>query len=713
VERRAFVASEYWDLEAGLRSGAGEFKAKLARLGGRRVASGQDFDATTGKLKARDVEVLGRDAATALAKDLIDRLPWRVSKMESRPASQSPSPPFTTSTLQQEANRKLGYGAERTMRIAQRLYEGIDLGGGERVGLITYMRTDSFTLSDRALGEARDQIVSLYGEKYAHPKGPRRYKTKTRNAQEAHEAIRPTSLARRPQDVAPFLESDEARVYELIWKRTIASQMADAALERTTLEITATTADTRDAVFTASGKKILFPGFLRAYVEGSDDPGAELGDQESILPDLREGQQLDRSPGSPARVETLDPKQHVTVPPARYTEASLVKKLEEEGIGRPSTYASIISTIQGRGYVFPQGKALVPTFVAMAVTNLLRTHFTDYVDLKFTARLEEELDEIAEGGSEWIQHLRAFYRGGGSNGFARHQGLENVIAREVEKIGLPDVALGEDPATGLKLAVRIGRYGPYVARGEGGEGNVGNIPEKIAPADFRIEDALAAIAAKSEGPRVVGTDPKSGEKVFAAVGRFGPYVQLGTGEKPRRASLPKGMDPEAADLELALKLLSLPRELGADPETGTPILANIGRFGPYVQKDRDFRSLKAGDDVYTITFERALELLAEPKGARRGAAAKTVLKDLGKGPGGETIQILDGRYGPYITDGTVNATVPSTTTPTDVTMEQAMALLSAKGKSPAKARKGAAKKAAAPKKAAAKKATKKAAKKKA
>ncbi len=701
-ERQAFVTSTYWDLEAQFQSNMGGFNASLARVSGRRVASGKDFDSSTGKLKGNAL-VLGKDEANVLAEDLERQLPWVVSKVEEKPGKQRPAPPFTTSTLQQEANRKLGFSADRTMRIAQKLYEGVDLGNGERIGLITYMRTDSVTLSQRALNEAQVEIGRMYGKEYAE--GSRVYRTKARNAQEAHEAIRPTQLGRRPQDVADALDKDERKIYELIWKRTIASQMPDARVMRTSVEISAHTPTGDEAVFHASGKKIEFPGYLRAYVEGSDDPAAEIGDQETLLPHLEVGQKIPRANGrhngaaTATGLEALRSREHVTSPPARFTEASLVKKLEEEGIGRPSTYASIISTIQNRGYIFkqPKSNALVPTFTAMAVTNLMRSHFADYVDIGFTARLEEELDEIASGSRDWIEHVKQFYRGKDAEA-AEHPGLEQLIVREQERIGLPVVKLGVETDTGKDVVVRIGRYGPYVMRGEGGEGNVANIPAQVAPADFAVGEAVELIKRRAEGPRSLGVDPKSGMKVYVARGRFGPYVQLGEtpegkGDKPRRASLPKGMTEDTADLETALRLLSLPRELGVHPESGVSVLANIGRFGPYVQADKDFRSIKADDDIYTITFERALELLAEPKAGRRGAAAKSVLKDLGKNPEGTEIQVLDGRYGAYVTDGKVNATLPRDTDPASVTMDQALELIAAKAKAGG-GKKGGAKKAA-------------------
>ncbi|MBI5155323.1 type I DNA topoisomerase [Candidatus Poribacteria bacterium] len=692
-ERRAFVSSVYWDVQAAFGSASGEFRADLVRLGGVRLASGRDFDSTTGRLTGGTVRVLDDAAARKLAEECRRNMPWRVGAVEQKPGSQRPAPPFTTSTLQQEANRKLGFTAERTMRTAQRLYEGVDLGGQERAGLITYMRTDSVTLSERALEEAQREIHSIYGPEFA--RGARRYKTKTRNAQEAHEAIRPTMLERRPASVASFLTPDELKIYDLIWKRTIASQMPDAELLRTTVEIVAKDKSGTEAVFAATGKQILFPGYLRAYVEGSDDPAADLGDQETVLPPLRAGQEIRdaRVPG--AHLLGVEPKRHETVPPPRYTEASLVKKLEDAGVGRPSTYATIITTIQNRGYVFkhPKSNALVPTFTAMAVTHLLRNHFGHYVDVNFTARMEEELDEIADGKRERVEHVRHFYRGNGDGG--KTPGLETLIAREQDQINFPALPLGKDSGSGEAIEVRIGRFGPFVQRGTGGEGNAATIPPKTAPADFTVEQALSLIARRAEGPRQVGVDPKTGLTVYAATGRFGPYVQLGEtpkekDSKPRRASLPRGMAEDAVTIEKALELLSLPRELGAHPANAEPVLANIGRYGPYVQNGKEFRSIPNGEDPHTIAFERALELLSQPKNARGGG--KQTLNDLGKSSDGREIKVLSGRYGPYVTDGTLNATLPKGMEPTEMGLGEALDLLAAKAANPPKgkpARKGA------------------------
>jgi len=688
-ERLAFRTANYWDLEATLKSGEGrEFGATLVRVDDRRVATGKDFDAV-GQLTSAAVIRLDERGATTLADGLKRGMPWRVASVDEKPAVQRPAAPFTTSTLQQEANRKLGFSSDRTMNVAQRLFQGIDIGGGDLEGLISYHRTDSTTLSDKALGEAGQAVREMYGNDYY--KGPRQYQTKVRNAQEAHEAIRPTDFRRTPQSLERVLESDELKLYELIWKRAVASQMADAQLLRTSVEIEGVTPEGRRAVFSASGKAIEFAGYLRAYVEGSDDPSAELGEQETLLPKLAVGDQVH----APDRLDqrlylaALAAKGHDTSPPARYTEASLVKRLEEEGIGRPSTYAPTVATIQRRGYVTRQGKALVPSFTAFAVTRLLREHFADYVDIGFTAEMEEILDEISNGQKDWLDFIKAFYRGDG-----KHTGLETIVERKEQAIDYPMIDLGADPESGKHVRVRIGRYGPFLQLGESGDDAPrASIPEEIGPADLTLDEALRLLRAKAEGPRSLGTDPKTGLPVYVMHGRFGPYVQLGehpekgSKDKPKRASLERGMSEDGVTLAEALRLLSLPRELGLSAG-GETILANRGRFGPYVQQGGEFRSLEADDDVYTVTLERARELLARPKGQRRQRAEAKELRALGPHPGGGApVRILDGRYGPYVTDGTTNASLPKGTAPEAVTMDQAVELLSARaGSAPAKRR---------------------------
>jgi DNA topoisomerase I len=689
--RRAFRNSVYWDLEARLTGEGREFPATLVRLGDARVASGKDFDSATGALKARGVRHLDERAAGALAQTLERSLPWTVTNVEARPGVERPAPPFTTSTLTQEASRKLGFSTSRTMQIAQRLFQGMEVGNGEIEGLITYHRTDSTTLSDKAVNESARVIRDMFGGDYYD--GPRRYQTKVKNAQEAHEAIRPTDFRQTPQLLASILEADELRLYDLIWKRTMASQMVDARVVKTTLEITAQSGD-GDAVFTASGKAIEFAGFRRAYVEGSDDPEAELEDQETILPTCHAGDRVYASGVMPAGKEGLaylglEAKRHETQPPARYTEAALIKELESDGIGRPSTYASIIATIQNRGYVFRQGKALVPSFTAFAVTELLRQHFTDYVDPGFTAEMEEVLDQISNGERDWLDFVKAFYRGDG-----KHPGLDALIQTKQSQIDYPLIDIGIDPDGEQPIRVRIGRYGPFLQRGEGGEGNTASLPDEVAPADLTVEKAVGLLNAKAQGPRQLGEDPETGLPVFVMNGRFGPYVQLGEmsdnkkAAKPKRTSLLSTMTEQSVTLDDALRLLSLPREVGRHPADGEPIIASPGRFGPYIKHGKEFRSLENEDRLFTVSLDEAVALLAEPKKSRRRqSAAKTVLRELGPHPqSGAAVNLLAGRYGPYVTDGTTNASLPKGTAPETVSMEQAVELLAARAGAPKRGR---------------------------
>lgn len=671
-ERRAFCGAGYWDVEATFSEAGANFTARLTQVGGRRVATGQDFDPATGALAG------GSKALWLKTRAEVEKLvagwqsPFKVVGVDEKPLTRKPSPPFTTSSLQQEANRKLGFSAKHTMRLAQRLYEGVDVGG-DSVGFITYMRTDSTTLSSKALGDAERLVRQLYGDNFTV--GPRRYTTTAKGAQEAHEAIRPTELSRSPDQAARYLSRDEARLYELIWKRTIASQMADARLRSTTVEIAASGPGVADGTFVATGKAIEFPGFLRAYVEGSDDPAAELADQESILPLLARGANL-----APRRVE---PKGRETQPPARYTEASLVKKLEAEGIGRPSTYASILDTIQQRGYCRKVGNALVPTFTAMAVTQLLEQHFADYVDTTFTARMERQLDEVAAGELDWKQQLRNFWFGEG----AGVPGLEQRIAQEGDQIDYPAVPIGAHPSSGDAIVVKVGRYGPYLQCGEARA----SLNDELEPASLGPVEAAALLDRAEKGAEPIGHDP-SGTPVFLARGRFGPYVQLGEANdeaKPKRASLPKGVAEGDVTIELALRWLALPRTLGNHPETKQEIIAAAGRFGPFVKHGDDFRSLGGEDDVYTVGLARALELFAQPKNARRTArSGPTVLREIPPAAaGGVPIKILDGRYGPYATDGETNASLPRGSDPAAIDLEAVLALLAARKEAgPAKPR---------------------------
>ena len=647
-ERMAFRVGEYWDVAGTFATGEGSFSAVLNALDGFRVATGKDFD-SQGSVSRDDVVLLDRAAAETLVEDLADG-DFAVRSVESKPYRRKPYPPFRTSTLQQEAGRKLRFGSQRTMQVAQRLYEN---------GYITYMRTDSTSLSETAVAAARAQASDLYGADYV-PAKPRVYTSKVKNAQEAHEAIRPAGdRFRTPEDVAREVGPDEARLYDLIWKRTVASQMADAVGESVQVRLGAIAASGRDAEFAASGKVITFPGFLRAYVEGSDDPDAELEDKEVRLPPLHEGQDLD--------VESLEPAGHETKPPARYTEASLVKKLEELGIGRPSTYASIISTIQDRGYVWKKAAALVPTFLAFATVRLLERHFTDLVDYGFTARMEEDLDEIAGGDRAHIPYLSAFYFGNG------HPGLVDLVAKTFDAADAKEI--NTIPFTeGGDVVLRNGRYGPYLERGE----DRVSIPEDLAPDELTAEKVTELLEAPS-GDRVLGDDPETGMTVLARSGRFGPYVQLGEADdqkgKPKTSSLFESMSLDTVTLEEALRLLSLPRVVGEDPESGEAITAQNGRYGPYLKKGSDTRSLETEEQIFAIDLAGALELFAQPKRRRGGRSAKP-LKALGVEPGtGYEVEVRDGRFGPYVTDGGVNASLRRDDSVDSITLERAAELL--------------------------------------
>jgi DNA topoisomerase I len=674
-ERRAFRSAAYWDLEAKLRGEGREFVATLVRVDEKRIASGKDFDATTGALKNQNVRLLDEASAGALVEAVRQNVPWQVTSVEAKPGVERPSPPFTTSTLTQEASRKLGFSTERTMQIAQRLFQGIDTGDGE-MGLITYHRTDSTTLSDKALNESARVIKEMFGGEYYE--SPRRYQTKVKNAQEAHEAIRPAAFHLAPSQLERVLDPDDFRLYDLIWKRTMASQMVDARVLRSSIEFSAKGPGGEMAVFSASGKAIEFAGFRRAYVEGSDDPAAELEEQESILPQCKVGDRVDRDGTALTLVDT-EPKRHDTLPPARFTEASLIKELERLGIGRPSTYAPTIATIVRRGYVARQSKALVPSFTAFAVTKLLRDHFGDFVESDFTAEMEEDLDEISRGEREMNAFLREFYYGD-----KKHRGLLTAAEHGAENADYPVLDLGIDAESGEPVRVRVGRFGPFVQMGEGGPGRTASLPEDVAPADLTVERAMELVRAKAEGPRALGGDPVTGQQVYVMNGRYGAYVQLGEtpegkkAEKPKRSSLQGGMTESTVTLEEALKLLSLPRTVGLHPDDNEPITTNFGRFGPYVKHGDEFRSLESEDQVFSISFDDALALVRAPKVSRRrgqGASKKT-LRELTHE--GATIKLLAGRYGPYVTDGSVNASLPKTADPNALTFEQAMELLNAR-----------------------------------
>ncbi len=698
--RMRFRSAGYWDLEGrftpSTRSGE-SFTATMVSLDGRRLATGKDFG-EDGLLKSPAVTVLDEAQARALV-DRLDAAAFVVRNVEEKPYRRSPYAPFMTSTLQQEAGRKLRFSSQRTMGIAQRLYEN---------GYITYMRTDSTTLSETALTAARAQVLELYGKDYL-PDAPRTYAKKVKNAQEAHEAIRPAGESfRTPASLARELNADELRLYELIWMRTVASQMNDARGMSVQVRLGASSSDGRDCEFVASGKTITFPGFLRAYVEGADDPEAELEDREVILPTVAVGEGL--------RAEDLRADGHSTQPPPRYTEASLVKALEELGVGRPSTYASIMGTIQNRGYVWKKGSALIPSFVAFAVIGLLEQHFGDLVDYAFTARMEDDLDAIAGGQAQSVPWLKRFYFGDGEEGATDRNGapilpgsstpgLKTMVSTRLDDIDaatINSIAIGLDPDN-VPVVVRPGRYGPYVKRGE----DTAPVPDDLAPDELTVEKALELLAAP-KGDRVVGVDPVTELTVYAKAGRFGPYVQLGdietltaraaevaahdaAGEtptkgrkkkveapKPRTASLFASMTVDTVTLDEALSLLTLPRSLGIDEATGEEVVAQNGRYGPYLKKGVDSRSIGSEEELLTITLDQALAIYAQPKTfARRGAGApKPPLATFGEDPvSGKAIIMKEGRFGLYVTDGVTNASLRRGDDPETINAARAQELL--------------------------------------
>ena len=654
-ERLAFVPASYWDLEASLVAAAGDgpaFGATATHVDGLRLAAGKDFDADTGRLKeglepGRNLVTLGEDEARRLA-DAVRGSPLRVAAVEEREQTRNPAPPFTTSTLQQEASRKLNMAARDTMSVAQKLYER---------GLITYMRTDSTHLSGEAIGAARRRVEALYGEEYLFER-VRQYKGSSRNAQEAHEAIRPAGDAMRTAK-EHRLSGRDAALYDLIWKRTIATQMAEARLKFVTARIE-TEADGRTIALRSSGRQVLFPGFFRAYVEGSDDPEAALDDRDQPLPALQQGDAL--------RAVTVEPSGHETKPPARITEASLVKILEQEGIGRPSTYASIIDTIEKRGYARKNGQQLVPTFTAFATNNLLEHQFAQLVDTEFTADMEAKLDEIAAGTLEAIPYLRGFYGG--------EEGIESRVAAGVDGIDPREISTVRTPKWDPYI-VRVGRFGPYVEAEVDGERITTSLPDEWAPGDVSKEMLAELIERQRQGDLDVGRNDE-GTAMLLKNGPYGPYLQLGPDDqegKPKRVSLPPGVEEHEVDETLARRLLSLPREVGRHPDTGKTIDAGIGRYGPYVRHQRTYASLKPEDDVLEIGRERALELLA----AKKQRGRREPLKTLGEHPeSGDPVELHDGRYGPYVKHGKTNASLRKEHDPDTIDLEQALELLEAR-----------------------------------
>jgi len=667
-ERMAFRAAQWWDIEATFDPET--FRARLVSVDGKRVAQGRDFG-PDGKLRNDDALQLDEDGARGLAGRLADS-PFAVSRREQKPYSRRPSAPFITSTLQQEASRKLRYSAQTTMRIAQRLYEN---------GYITYMRTDSTTLSESALGAARRQATELYGAEYV-PDKPRQYEGKVKNAQEAHEAIRPSGDSfRTPKELQGELNRDEFALYELIWMRTIASQMKDAAGQTVSLRIAGTSSSGEKAEFGASGTVITFRGFLAAYEEGRDtDDTAD--EDERRLPNVAEGDAL--------QLVELEPQGHETNPPARYTEATLVRTLEELGIGRPSTYASIIGTILDRGYVFKRGTALVPSFLAFSVVTLLEQHFGRLVDYGFTASMEDDLDRIAAGDEQRVDWLHRFYFGQ-NDGKGLHELVSDLGAIDAKEIN--SIRLDGDSG----IVIRVGRYGPYLERGE----QRANIPEDLVPDELTVEKAQELLDQPS-GDRDLGTHPDTGREIVARTGRYGPYVtevlEDGSKDKPHTASLFKSMSLDTITLDDALQLLALPRVLGVGPD-GEEVTVRNGRYGPYVQHGKETRSLESEEQLLTISLEDAQALLAQPRQRRGRGQAKPPLKELGPDPvTGKAMIVKEGRFGPYVTDGETNASLRQGDDPESLTVERAQELLAdrrARGPAKKPARKPAAKKPAA------------------
>jgi len=641
-ERMAFTSAAYWDLVATFDPGT--FDARLVAIDGSRVAQGRDFTPSA-ELREPGLVWLDEDAARALA-DRLRSSSFRVRSVDEKPYRRRPAAPFRTATLQQEASRKLRFSAQTTMRVAQRLYES---------GYITYMRTDSTTLSASALEAARRQVRELFGDEYV-PEQPRNYGRAVANAQEAHEAIRPAGdVFRRPDDVAGELGRDELALYELVWKRTLASQMEDARGRTVSLRIAGTSSANEEVELGASGTVITFRGFLAAYEPGRDEP-AENEEEQRVLPDLDVGQEL-------SLVE-LEPEAHATVPPARYTEPTLVKALEERGIGRPSTYAAILSTIVDRGYVFKKGTALVPTFVAFAVVNLLEQHFEQLVDFDFTARMEDDLDKIAAGEKERVDWLTRFYFGDGPD-----PGLHHLVTDHLDEIDAR--AVNSIPVPGSDAVVRVGRYGPYLERGE----QRASLPPDLAPDELtgeKIEELLAQPDSRS-----LGTDPETGSEIVVRSGRYGPYVTEvlpeGADAKPRTAALFSSMSPASVSLDDALRLLSLPRDIGE--LDGEVVTAQNGRYGPYLKRGTESRSLESEERLFTVTLEEARALFAEPP-RRRGRRASGPLRELGADPSsGRTIVVRNGRFGPYVSDGETNASLRRGDTPEGITLERASELL--------------------------------------
>lgn len=646
--RAIFKSATFYDLKAELENDALEgFNADMITLDGKRLAASKDFDSNTGELKKDNVLLLSSSQATALAEELQNG-PWIVSSVEEKPQTSNPYAPFTTSTLQQEASRKIRFSARKTMRMAQRLYEA---------GFITYMRTDSIQLSQEALTGARKVIKDRYGDEFL-PDKPIMYKSKVKNAQEAHEAIRPAGVTFNDvKTVSAKAGSDEGKLYDLIWKRTVASQMKPAKLKRTTVDI-----ENQNTVFRARGRVILFPGYMRAYVEGSDNPDGKLADRERFLPEMKEGQRLG--------CKNLTPEEHNTKPPARFTEASVIKEMEKQGIGRPSTWASIIGRIQEKKYIHNKKGSLVPSFLAVAVTQLLENHFSSLVDSQFTSKMEDELDSISRGDSDPLPFMNSFYFGNDEK-----PGLEKMLEDEIDIRKACTVLIANGSVE--EIVIRVGNYGPYLEQGEERR----NIPTEFSLGDISVQKAMEILAKDASQTQLLGVDNESGQSIYLKEGPYGPYVQLG--DSKTRKSLPRGTEKEDVDLELASKLLSMPRLLGTHPETGDEIRADFGRYGPYLKVGDKNVKLPHPHDPLIVTLEAAVDVI------KNRNKPSSELKTLGKHPdSGEAITLKDGRYGPYVSDGKFNASLPKDISPDDVDLDTAVSLINdRRAKGPAKKRK--------------------------
>ncbi|MBS1716287.1 MAG: type I DNA topoisomerase [Armatimonadetes bacterium] len=667
-DRRRFVAAGYWDLKAAFEAEKKPFSAILRAIGDKRLAQGKDFEDTTGQLRPKaDVLVLSEADAKALVLILQGAKPYNVTRLEAKEGTERPAAPFMTTTLQQEANRKFGFGADRTMRIAQSLYEGVAIGG-ETVGLITYMRTDSLNLSNEAVASIRHHIQKEYPD--CLPDKPAKYTSKVRNAQEAHEAIRPTDIHRKPSDISRFLNADQLKIYDLIYKRTLASQMKPATVLRTEADVSTTAAGTTYTFF-ASGKQILFDGFLRIYREDVDDEPED--DDERVLPKLAKGQEVD--------LKKLGEQGHQTKPPARYTEATLIRKLEEQGIGRPSTYATIISTIQDRGYVRLEKKQLIPTWKAYLTMEVLEKNFQEFMELSFTSKMDEALDDIADGSMDSRKYLQEFFLG--SDG---RIGLHKAVEGRRKEIPYPAFVLGIHPETQQPILVRNSKDGgAFLQVGEGTDRKFANLPDDLAPADLNLEKAQELLSAKGAAAESVGIDPVTGRRLLLRF-RQGYYLEaertqeeIDRKDKPRWISVPPGIDPRNLTQEDLDFLCNLPRKIGKHPDTGAEVLYKMGKFGAYVESGEERRTLEDWRTGLTMSLDEALAVLATPKAGKVARQAAGPIQEFAAVDGlAGPMRVLAGRYGPYVTDGATNATLPKGKDPATITAEEAEALIRAK-----------------------------------